>query len=323
MKSVSSCCTKRRYNFIDDCEFVPNKKPKIICNYNEQRKSRKEKKSGTSRRSQSVPASFRYYCPNYMLDPIRESLVYETKIVKLKHSYKESHIQKMATYKLFPEVGWFLHTIDDQPCEEIITLDSTTENDEISRMNSMDEDIQSMNVDYQIHSSFAGITQNFIRDHLIDWQRRWYKKGKLHRSNGPAVLIRTFKRDIYVYFKNGLIHRGSEIETDVEYDQPAHIVTFKNEILTYNVNSTYYWKGKLHRLEGPCMISGIVSEDKYSFQNDHSVYYLFGNKINTKEEFQEKVFEIKNSNTFLLSVVQNEMAHILPYDMLKLIISFC
>ena len=82
--------------------------------------------------------------------------------------------------------------------------------------------------------------------------KAWYKKGSLHRNDGPAV---EYPNGDKVWYKNGQIHRD---------DGPA--VEYPN--------GTKYWykNGDLHRDDGPAVEYPNGSKDyylnniKYSYQ---------------------------------------------------------
>jgi len=71
---------------------------------------------------------------------------------------------------------------------------------------------------------------------------RWYKNGKLHRDDGPAII-------------NG-IKMENGIETiQVEHNGPARILA----------SGTQYWyqNGKCHREDGPAIINVDGSEEYF------------------------------------------------------------
>ena len=61
---------------------------------------------------------------------------------------------------------------------------------------------------------------------------KYYKNGKYHRIDGPAVI---YKNEEW-WYQNGKIHR---------YDGPA---------LRYKENREWYQNGKRHRLDGPAVM---------------------------------------------------------------------
>lgn len=304
--------TKRNFDTLRTVEPNQAKKTKFettIINKNENRR----------KRSKSVPPSFCYNCPDYTLDPIEPSRVYETKLVKLHESSLYSHIQYVARYKLFPEIGWFLHSVNDKPSEEIIQLEPTNFN---SEFNLTLNEVEPFTVDTNLHSSFSSLPVEFLHSHVVEWKRKWHYKGNLHRVNNPALIVRSVKRDVTIYYKHGLFHRGSDNENDTEYDQPSHSIFIKSYGLSC-VNFSYFQNGVLHRLEGPSVVSGFIYQnEKYKMEESNS-FCLFGKSYSNLDEFENEVFKIKQAKTFLLSVVHNEMKDKLPYDLLCKIVSFC
>jgi len=71
----------------------------------------------------------------------------------------------------------------------------------------------------------------------------WYKYGKLHRINGPALIERLIDRNKTTesWYKNGKRHRDGEL--------PAVIIHYDG-----SVSKRWYKNGKLHRINGPAVI---------------------------------------------------------------------
>jgi len=84
-----------------------------------------------------------------------------------------------------------------------------------------------INCGKSIPDNFSGIVV------FPDGKKEWYKKGKIHRKDGPAV---EYPNGTKEWFKEGNLHRE---------DGPAIIYP----------NGTKYWnkEGKLHRLNGPAI----------------------------------------------------------------------
>lgn len=91
-------------------------------------------------------------------------------------------------------------------------------------------------------------------------RREWYRHGRLHREEGPAVVEKTDRnhekhlalrlRKVEEYYKNGIITR--------ENDLPAFTVSSPLEIFSANM---WYQQGELHRDEDkPAIISGDIKE---------------------------------------------------------------
>ena len=79
-----------------------------------------------------------------------------------------------------------------------------------------------------------------------NWSELWFKSNKLHRRDGPALIITTGSE---FWFINGELHRD---------DGPAVI---------FGGGSKYWWKnGKLHRIDGPAGITEYGT--KYWYRND-------------------------------------------------------
>jgi hypothetical protein len=72
---------------------------------------------------------------------------------------------------------------------------------------------------------------------------RWMRNGKLHRTDGPAI-IRT--DGMQEWYKDGLLHRA---------DGPA--------IIRADGTQAWYVNGKLHRTDGPAVIYANGSQEWY------------------------------------------------------------
>lgn len=217
-----------------------------------------------SPRSHSVPPKFKFIAPDFTMPPIDEKEVFEALSVEESESaapdYYRRTIKHKARYKLFPNaVPPFLHSFGDSP------------------------------------SVIQYINEYLYQNETRQW---WHKKGKLHRSgNKPAFTAHNSKNTMEAYYQNGLLHRGSLNPLDPEYDQPAQMC-YPNDyhgLVIYE----YFWKGNLHRLNGP-------AHAQYAFSVDGAVkviessYYLFDNQCfdvgNWK--FRKFTFEVKKTQTY-------------------------
>ena len=70
--------------------------------------------------------------------------------------------------------------------------------------------------------------------------QKWYKDGKLHREDGPAVIIGSIRQE---WYRNGELHRE---------DGPA--------VIDGNNYQVWYRNGELHREDGPAIIDGDYQE---------------------------------------------------------------
>jgi hypothetical protein len=89
--------------------------------------------------------------------------------------------------------------------------------------------MKSIKIDYNesIPNNFTGIAEWWNGD------KKWYKEGKLHRLDGPAII---YSSGLKYWYKEGKIHRD---------DGPA----------IESPKGTKEWcvEGKLHRLDGPAI----------------------------------------------------------------------
>lgn len=92
-------------------------------------------------------------------------------------------------------------------------------------------------------------------------QKRWYKKGILHREDGPAIIVDGIVRHEEWYF-DGLRHR---------IGGPA--VTFFDDLI-----KVWLVNGKRHRIDGPAFDS---PKKKIWFFNDHHIV------ASSQEEFDK------------------------------------
>ncbi|MEY3411512.1 MAG: Celeribacter phage [Bacteroidota bacterium] len=99
-------------------------------------------------------------------------------------------------------------------------------------------------------------------------RKEWYKDGKLHRSDGPAVEWTNGDKKWYI---NDKLHRS---------DGPA--------VEWINGDKAWYINGKLHRTDGPAI----------EYSDGHKEWYKDGNQLSeekfnkTKNTFDGKVVEI-------------------------------
>lgn len=93
----------------------------------------------------------------------------------------------------------------------------------------------------------------------IDGTKRWYRNGRCHREDGPAIEYADGKS--FSWFVNGRLHCT---------DGPAFV----------GIESTEYWVlNKLHRFDGPAVIH----------QNGDVEYYINNShiKVSSLDEFLE------------------------------------
>lgn len=82
---------------------------------------------------------------------------------------------------------------------------------------------------------------------------RWYRWGKLHRENGPAVI----SVDIEKWYQDGKIHRdgGPAVINILEWEEWWQNGKLHRDngpaVIYYEGGKSYYKKGKLHRDDGP------------------------------------------------------------------------
>jgi hypothetical protein len=119
-------------------------------------------------------------------------------------------------------------------------------------------------------------------------QDLWYKDGRLHREDGPALtLFRVQDNTVeyYAWYRHGELHRENE---------PARIfISDKGKIY----EKQWYNNGELHREDGPAIItsSGIV------------MYYLQGLLFRTKETWWDALSDsAKKKNLFKIEEVDLE-----------------
>ena len=100
-----------------------------------------------------------------------------------------------------------------------------------------------------------------------DGSEHWYKHGKLHRDNGPAIIN---PRRGEIWYQNGEMHRD---------DGPA---------IDYSQRGVRMWyhHGKLHRLDGPA----VINENK-----NLKEYWIYGVQYR------------KNEFTFWATILQNNV----------------
>ena len=148
----------------------------------------------------------------------------------------------------------------------------------------------------------------------VDGVSNWYKDGKLHREDGPAVRLRDGKvfyyfdnvkilskevLDILVRNKDNILQCSKSTSDEqylsdglhhVKYNQSDYFVFIKNgkrhndDGPAFICNNVSYWKnGKLHREDGPAVECDM----------DPCQYFLNGIEYN-KEEFYKKIMNKKN-----------------------------
>lgn len=80
---------------------------------------------------------------------------------------------------------------------------------------------------------------------FYDGTKHWYKNGKFHRDDGPAVIAPEGTKK---WYQNGRLHRD---------DGPA--------VIHYNGTKEWYQNGRLHRDDGPAVIN--ADGTNYWFKN--------------------------------------------------------
>ena len=92
--------------------------------------------------------------------------------------------------------------------------------------------------------------------------QEWFKNGKLHREDGPAVV---YSDGTEKWFKEGKLHRE---------DGPAVVYPGGTKL--------WYKYDKIHREDGPAII----------YSDGNTSFYLNGNMY-TQEEFEKKTKVVK------------------------------
>jgi len=123
----------------------------------------------------------------------------------------------------------------------------------------------------------------------IEWvngSKTWYKEGKIHRIDGPAMI--DFTANLWWYsrswWEEGRLHR---------LDRPA--------VEHNNGAKFWFYEGKLHKLDGPAIESSDGSKEWYKEDKRHrldgpAVEYSGGSK---NWYYEGKKIECKSTEEFL------------------------
>ena len=124
--------------------------------------------------------------------------------------------------------------------------------------------------DYTIHNDLSITVEGELTVHnatkepdnlIVTGDKFWYKNGKFHREDGPAI---EFSDGSKFWYKNGEYHRK---------DGPAKIFS--------NGTRDWYQNDKLHREDGPAVI----------FNTGEQYWWLNGNQY-TEEKYNKKINSI-------------------------------
>jgi len=76
---------------------------------------------------------------------------------------------------------------------------------------------------------------NSIVNHVIEFsnRREWYKNGKLHRINGPAV---EYKNGCKKWYKNGILYK--ECGPDIIFDRIQKKWFINKKLMEYSLTTT-------------------------------------------------------------------------------------
>jgi hypothetical protein len=102
----------------------------------------------------------------------------------------------------------------------------------------------------------------------------WYKNGKLHCNDGPAIINKHGHLDNYEYYQNGLLHNdnGPAVLRGVEEFSEKQ----------------WYQYGKLHREDGPAIVNKSIFHHNYKVEQlEHhkliNQWFLDGVEMTEKE----------------------------------------
>lgn len=123
--------------------------------------------------------------------------------------------------------------------------------------------------DGRLHRTDGPAIEYFTEDNL--YREVWYYKGKIHREGAPAI---TYHDGTTAWYRNGLLHRD---------DGPAYHDTDDN-------SETWYYKGDIHRLGGPAIFVP-------NSETNHS-YFLYGIAL-LEEDYREACAKYKLCNILL------------------------
>lgn len=127
----------------------------------------------------------------------------------------------------------------------------------------------------------------------------WYKNGKLHREDGPAIEWKNGNKE---WYKNGKPHRidGPALEYP-EYGNywyqhgKLHRENGPAIDLYYGGEKNWYKNGKLHREDGPAIEWG----------DGRKRWFLEGNEF-TEKKFIQKIGLNKDFTNLLLSITEDD-----------------
>lgn len=116
------------------------------------------------------------------------------------------------------------------------------------------------------------ITNNFPADlslhNNVDIEI-WYRDGKIHRDNGPAIILKSLKYNYYAWFQNNLLHNNKN---------PSIVIKD-----TYS--QSYYWhnNNKLDRVAGPAFLRFYPFEKQIAveYYKAGSLHNSFGPSVET------------------------------------------
>lgn len=96
-------------------------------------------------------------------------------------------------------------------------------------------------------------------------KKEWYKNGKLHREDGPAI-VEDWRKEWYI---DGKLHRENDLPALLRIDY------FDNSI----DRSEWWVNGKLHRIGKPAIISYENSKDVERYYENGKLHNLYGPAI--------------------------------------------
>ena len=143
-------------------------------------------------------------------------------------------------------------------------------NKKISEMNKSKEKIWT-------YSEFSKLSDKEKTGKFVfeDGDKRWFKEGKHHRLDGPALEFADGEKR---WFKDGELHR---------LDGPA---------FEYSNGTKFWYKdGELHRLDGPAK----------EFADGYKVWYIEGEEY-TEAEFNKKILKHNNFKSWSFTDIKGE-----------------
>ncbi len=88
-----------------------------------------------------------------------------------------------------------------------------------------------------------------------DGSQYWYRHGKLHRDNGKPAMI--WADGTQKWYVNGLLHRASSDRDGEDGDDDGYAAIYPCS------KREWYYRGKLHREQGPAVIHGKGRREWY------------------------------------------------------------